>query len=220
VVPRGSGVPERAGWASLDTWTDDSRSVPRVARVTAGQSEDDVMGDEVYQSEGPDVREDEGILDPEDTLEDRGSDPFDEGWSPPERPLAVDHRGTTAREQREGESLDEKLAEERTDPAMEAPVEDEGDLDGDEGDETPDTEAGAPARTARLEVLDEGAHLDAEHDMLAENLGIDGATSASAERAAVHLFADDVPERLTDEDARRPPRDEVRRLRAGTDTAQ
>jgi hypothetical protein len=185
----------------------------------ASQSEDDVMGDEVYQPEGPDVREDEGILDPEDTLEDRGSDPFDEGWSPPERPLAVEHRGTTAREQREGESLDEKLAEERTDPAMEAPAEDDDDLDGDEGDEPLGDKAGTPAHTGRLKVLDEGAHLDAEHDMLAEDLGIDGAASASAEEAAVHLFADDVPERLTDEDARRPPRDEVRRLRAETDAA-
>ena len=66
----------------------------------ASQSHNDVMGDEVYQPEGSDDREDEGILDPEDTLNDRGTDPYEEGWSPPERPLGVEHQGTTAREQR------------------------------------------------------------------------------------------------------------------------
>ncbi|WP_257037168.1 hypothetical protein [Streptomyces sp. OV198] len=52
------------------------------------QNRDDVMGDEVYQPDGPDDRGDEGILDTEDTLTDRGSDPYEEGWSPPERPIA------------------------------------------------------------------------------------------------------------------------------------
>ncbi|MET9899743.1 DUF5709 domain-containing protein [Streptomyces sp. NPDC006446] len=181
------------------------------------RSEDDAMGDEVYQSEGPDVREDEGILDPEDTLEDRGSDPFDEGWSPPERPLAVDHRGTTPREQREGETLDEKLAEERTDPALEEPDDGEGALEDGEDDEPLDDEGAE--RTERPGALDEGAHLDAEHDMLAEELGIDGATSSSGEEVAVHLFPDEVPERLPDEDVRRPPEDVIRRLRSETDHA-
>lgn len=181
------------------------------------QSEDDVMGDEVYQPGGPDVREDEGILDPEDTLEDRGSDPFDEGWSPPERPLAVEHRGTTAREQREGESLDEKLAEERTDPALEEPDEDDraGDLAEDE-DGLLDDEVGAD-RAERILALDEGAHQDAEHDMIAEDGGSDDGT-ASEEEAVVHLIPDDdMPERLPDEDGRRAPEDEVRRLRSETD---
>jgi hypothetical protein len=183
------------------------------------QSEDDVMGDEVYQPGGPDVREDEGILDPEDTLEDRGSDPFDEGWSPPERPLAVDHRGTTAREQREGESLDEKLAEERTDPALEEPDEDDGTggLEDGEG-EAPDDELGVD-RADRILALDEGAHQDAEHDMIAEDVGSDGG-GASAEEEAGHLIPDDdMPERMPDEDVRRPPQAEVRRLRSEADTA-
>lgn len=185
------------------------------------QSEDDVMGDEVYQPGGPDVREDEGILDPEDTLEVRGSDPFDEGWSPPERPLAVEHRGTTAREQREGETLDEKLAEERTDPALEEPDENDGtgDMEGAEG-ELPDDEVG-PDPADRILALDEGAHQDAEHDMIAEDVGSDdGGPSAEEESAAGHLIPDDdMPERLPDEDVRRPPEDEVRRLRSKTDTA-
>ncbi|MFJ4835422.1 DUF5709 domain-containing protein [Streptomyces sp. NPDC088747] len=155
------------------------------------RNEDDVMGDEVYQPGGPDDRDDEGILDSEDTLSNRESDPYDEGWSPPERPLGVDHQGTTAREQREGESLDERLAEERADPALEEPSPDDdglGDLEDGDG-EALDGEVGA-ARAGRLIAPDEGAHEDAEKDMLAEDVGIDGG-AASAEEAAVHLIPDE-----------------------------
>ncbi|MGW2782518.1 DUF5709 domain-containing protein [Streptomyces populi] len=193
-------------------------SVRRVVPIPGSQSEDDVMGDEVYQPGGPDIREDEGILDPEDTLEDRGADPFDEGWSPPERPLAVDHRGTTAREQHEGESLDEKLAEERADPALREPDEDDGadDPTGD-GDEFLDDEVDVDPEE-RILALDVGAHEDAEHDMIAEDAGVDGYADPEG-RPAVHLLPDDIPERLLDEDLRRPPEDEVRRLRSETDSA-
>ncbi|WP_428933770.1 DUF5709 domain-containing protein [Streptomyces sp. ACT015] len=154
------------------------------------QDPDDAMGSEVYQPAGPDDREDEGVLDPEDTLTDRGSDPYDEGWSPPERPLAVDHRGTTGREQREGESLDERLAEERADPALAEPGADDGvgDLEGGDG-EPLDREVGAE-RAGRLTAPDEGAHEDAEKDMIAEDLGIDGG-AAGAEEAAVHVIPED-----------------------------
>jgi len=152
------------------------------------QNHDDVMGDEVYQPEGPDDREDEGILDPEDTLNDRGADPYEEGWSPPERPLGVEHQGTTAGEQREGESLDQRLAEERRDPALEEPGADDGvgDLAGGEG-EPLDDEVGAD-RAGRLVAPDEGAH--EEKDLLADDVGIDGG-AASAEEAAVHRIPDE-----------------------------
>ncbi|WP_405639245.1 DUF5709 domain-containing protein [Streptomyces sp. NBC_00019] len=155
-----------------------------------GSPNDDVMGDEVYQPQGTDDREDEGVLDPEDTLSDRGSDPYEEGWSPPERPLAVEHQGTTAREQHEGESLDQRLAEERTDPALEELDADDrvGDLPGGQG-EPLDAEVGAD-RAGRLVAPDEGAHEDAEKDMIAEDVGIDGG-AASAEEAAVHRVPDE-----------------------------
>ncbi|MDT0473802.1 DUF5709 domain-containing protein [Streptomyces griseoviridis] len=154
------------------------------------QDADDAMGSEVYQPSGPEEREDEGVLDPEDTLTDRGSDPYDEGWSPPERPLAVDHQGTTAREQREGESLDERLAEERADPALTPPGDGDGLGDLEDGDGEPlDREVGT-ARAGRLTAPDEGAHEDAEKDMIAEDVGIDGG-AAGAEEAAVHLIPDD-----------------------------
>jgi hypothetical protein len=212
-------MPEPVCWVSLETWADDTRIRPEVAPILGSQSEDGVMGDEVYQPGGPDIREDEGILDPEDTLEYRGSDPFDDGWSPPERPLAVDHAGTTAREQREGESLDEKLAEERTDPALRDPGEDGGedDLAADGGDLLDDEVDTDPAE--RILALDVGAHEDAEHDMIAEDVGADGGPDP-AEQEAVHLIADDdMPERLVDEGQRRPPEDEIRRLRSETDSA-
>ncbi|MER6186152.1 DUF5709 domain-containing protein [Streptomyces sp. NPDC001652] len=155
-----------------------------------GSQNDDVMGDEVYQPQGTDDREDEGVLDPEDTLSDRGSDPYDEGWSPPERPLAVDHQGTTGREQHEGESLDQRLAEERTDPALEEPGADElvEDLPGGQGDPL-DAEGGAD-RAGLLVAEDEGAREDAEKDMIADDIGIDGG-AASAVATAVHRVPDE-----------------------------
>ncbi|MFF3976102.1 DUF5709 domain-containing protein [Streptomyces sp. NPDC001828] len=145
----------------------------------------DGRGDDVYQPDGGDeVVEDTGILDPEDTLNDRGADPYDEGWSPPERPLAVNHAGTTAQEQHDGESLDQRLAEEVPDPELALP---ELDL-ADEDEELADAEVG-DERAGRLVAPDEGAHEDAEKDMLASDMGIDGA-GASAEEAAVHLIDD------------------------------
>ncbi|MYW67040.1 hypothetical protein GTY65_23640 [Streptomyces sp. SID8379] len=155
------------------------------------------MGDEVYQPGDPDAHEDEGILEVEDTLYDRGVDPYDEGWSPPERPLGVEHAGTTAAERLRGESLDERLAEERPDPVVdeyealesgEEPDDGVGDLPGGEG-EPLDEEVGT-LRAGRLVAPDEGAHEDAEKDMLAADVGFDGG-AASAEEAAVHLVAED-----------------------------
>ncbi|WP_406460574.1 hypothetical protein OH768_37745 [Streptomyces sp. NBC_01622] len=71
------------------------------------QTHGGVMGDAVHRPEGPDDREDEGILGPEDTLTDQGSDASEEGWSPSGRPLAVEHEGTTARERYEDEGPDQ-----------------------------------------------------------------------------------------------------------------
>ena len=68
---------------------------------------------------------------PEDTLEDpRGvRDVLDTGWSPPERPWAVDDWGTTEAEEAAGESLDGRLARELPDR-----LDDEGDGLGDTSD--------------------------------------------------------------------------------------
>ncbi|HET6360144.1 DUF5709 domain-containing protein [Streptomyces sp.] len=141
------------------------------------------MGDEVYQPDGSEVRDDAGLLDAEDTLEDPALQILSDGYSPPERPWAVDRVGTTAEEQHRGESLDERLAEET--PDVTVPV---GDGLGDTWDtdgELIDDEVGEE-RAGRLVAPDEGAHSGLEKDMIATDVGIDGA--ASAEEAAMHLI--------------------------------
>ncbi|WP_131765729.1 hypothetical protein [Candidatus Protofrankia californiensis] len=47
---------------------------------------------------------------------DRGFDPLDDGWDPPDRFSAGERFGTTAQEQRIGESLDSLLAQEQPEP--------------------------------------------------------------------------------------------------------
>ncbi|NDZ80858.1 hypothetical protein G3I19_20455 [Streptomyces sp. SID10853] len=150
---------------------------------------EDARGDDVYQPDGSEVTDDSGILDREDTLNGRASDPYDEGWSPPERPLGVDHPGTTQEEQQEGETLDQRLAEELPDPALLRAQGGDGIGDASDSDgEALDDEVG-DGRSGRLVAPDEGAHEEAEKDMLAEDVGVDGG-AASAEEAAVHTVAD------------------------------
>nr|WP_203634040.1 DUF5709 domain-containing protein [Streptomyces sp. SID10815] len=149
----------------------------------------DGWGDDVYQpDDDSEIKEDTGVLDSEDTLEYDGvDDPLDRGWSPPERPWAVEHTGVTAAEGRRGETLDQRLAEELPEPA--APDGDGiGDYDGGDG-ELLDDEVGA-ARSGRLVAPDEGAHEDEESALVATDVGIDGA-AASAEEAAVHVVDED-----------------------------
>ncbi|MFD5796702.1 DUF5709 domain-containing protein [Streptomyces diastatochromogenes] len=150
----------------------------------------DGWGDDVYQpdaSDASEVREDSGVLDVEDTLDFDGvDDPLDRGWSPPERPWAVQHTGVTASERLSGETLDQRLAEEL--PDNDAP---DGDGIGDcEADgELLDNEVGG-RRSGRLVAPDEGAHEDEESALIATDVGIDGA-AASAEEAAMHIVDED-----------------------------
>lgn len=142
------------------------------------------MGDEVYQPQGDeDVVEDIGPLESPDTLVNRGVEPTEEGYSPPEKPLAVNEPGTTAAEQRDGESLDERLAREVPDGAV--PVGDGiGDLVDGEG-EPRDDEVGGPD-AGRLVAPDEGAHEDTDKEVVAHDVGIDSG-ARTAEEAAVHV---------------------------------
>jgi len=145
-------------------------------------------GDDVYQPDASDQREDTGLLDAEDTLENDGvDDPLDRGWSPPDRPWAVEHSGVTAAERHEGETLDQRLAEEM--PDLATPDGDGmGDAEGTDG-ELLDNEVGA-LRSGRLVAPDEGAHEDDESALVATDVGIDGA-AASAEEAAMHIVDED-----------------------------
>jgi Family of unknown function (DUF5709) len=115
--------------------------------------------------------DDDDQLPQEDTLVDRGVDDIlDEGYSPQEK----------WKEPRDDESLDERLSEEEPDPVMQI-----GDNDDPGSDFTEDEEVG-DRRAGRLVAPDEGVDEDDESDLLARDVGIDGA-AASAEEAAVHI---------------------------------
>ena len=140
--------------------------------------------------------DDEDQLPAEDTLDDRGIDDLlDEGYSPPERPRGVDAFGTTAAEQRQGESIEQRLAHEVPDPAT-GWTDSQADEDGVGGDDDPGAIAGeddffgseevGDRRSGRL-IAHEGGSREAESDMVADDVGIDGGDS-SAEEAAVHII--------------------------------
>ena len=113
----------------------------------------------------------------EDTLLDRGvDDVLDEGYSPPDREPAIDV--PTPAEEERGESLDQRLSEEEPDVGAVPDVIDPygDDSAGEVGEE----------RSGRL-VDTGGDLLDTEKDLLAQDVGIDGA-GASAEEAAMHVI--------------------------------
>jgi hypothetical protein len=142
--------------------------------------------------------EDYETQDAYDTLDgDLGDDPLDRGVAPPERWSAGMRYGTTAREQEDGESLDQQLAEEEPDDLDDDEDEDEevasaaGDEDA--GDEDLDgllLDDGPDPRAGRLVAQDEGVHADTEADLVARDVGVDGA-GAGAEEAAMHVVEDD-----------------------------
>lgn len=141
-------------------------------RAYDGGMDRDEVDDDVFEQ-----------LDAQDTLDARGpADPLDEGWSPPERPWAVDDWGTTAREEAEGEDLDHRLARELPDTAAGSDGDGLGDTSDTDG-ELLDDEVG-DARSGRL-TDDEASAGDTE--LFAVDVGVDGA-AASAEEAAVHVI--------------------------------
>jgi hypothetical protein len=118
-------------------------------------------------------------LDPSETLTgDNTEDPLDAGYSPPDYPPHATRFGTTAEEQREGESLDQLLAEEEPDVFdQERPEADDYDVE----------DSSADPRSGRLVAPDEGAHSDVETDEVATDVGRSGG-AASAEEAAMHVI--------------------------------
>jgi hypothetical protein len=127
---------------------------------------------------------DSGVLEPADSLVDRGvDDVLDEGETLAERPWVGSGWGVTAREEAEGESLDGRLAREVPDATA-----DEGDGLGDTSDtdgELIDDEVG-DARSGRLVEANQGGLFDDDEELYATDVGVDGA-AASAEEAAVHV---------------------------------
>ncbi|WP_338899718.1 DUF5709 domain-containing protein [Streptomyces sp. TG1A-60] len=150
---------------------------------------DQNMADDAYQpTRNNEEQEDAAPLDLQDAVDERTyDDMLDEGYSPPEKPLGVTKTGTTAAEQHEGESLDERLRQEV--PDVQAPAGDGiGDLPGGEG-EPLHPEAGTD-RAGRLVAPDEGLRRDTTRELVAEDEGIDGG-AAGAEEAAMHVVPDD-----------------------------
>jgi len=133
--------------------------------------------------------DDEDQLQPTDTLNDRGVDDLlDEGYSPPEKWSAGEGFGTTPDEALRGESLDQRIAQEEPD----------ADPYAEDGEDVGGPEVGV-VRSGRLVAPDEGAHSDDDEELVAEDVGFDGA-AASAEEAAVHVVDDEENFELDDED--------------------
>ncbi|MER6448087.1 DUF5709 domain-containing protein [Streptomyces venezuelae] len=136
-------------------------------------------GDEVYQPhDGDDPSQ--VAPDMDNALDEPTLDEIlDTGYSPPERPFAVNDPAATAEGRHTGEALDERLAREVPEP------------DGDEAawdefaDEFADAPRSGPVRAGRLVSADETG--PARHiSVVAQDVGINGG-AASAEEAAMHI---------------------------------
>ncbi|MET9319111.1 DUF5709 domain-containing protein [Streptomyces sp. NPDC003038] len=125
-------------------------------------------GDDVYRPQDADQPA-ERQPDMENALDEPDLDrTLDEGYSPPDRPLAATRYGTTAEEQQAGETLDQRLAQE-------AP----------EADEVPAAQPAPEDAVGRLAAVGE-AHPRRNIDVLARDVG-DDAGGLSAEEAAMHV---------------------------------
>ena len=128
------------------------------------------------------VVEDDGVLDASDTLDDdRVADPLDVGIAAADRWSGANRFGTTAAEERAGESLEQLLAQEEPDADPYAEVDDDEDEISRRGYER-------DPRAGRLVEDDEGFGEDEQADSVAWDVGID-AGGASAEEAAIHVVA-------------------------------
>lgn len=161
---------------------------------TVGVGPDDAKDDLLESATGEDV-----------------DDALDEGYSPPERPLGIDRFGTTLDEEQQGESLDQRLAEEEPDVPVEAQdaggargIQTPADadvLDGVDADAQSDSvddgelldDQVGDVRAGRLVDPDQGAGTDVESNVVGQDVGIDGG-AASAEEAAMHVVDDSAPD--------------------------
>jgi hypothetical protein len=132
------------------------------------------------RDDGWDAEQEDGLQDTTEALDDdEVGDPYDVGYEPSDRWQGANRFGTTAAEQEQGESLDQRLSEEEPDFG----AEDDRDTDEDES-----TRRGweQDPRAGRLVAEDEGLTSDDEPDSVANDVGIDSA-AATAEEAAVHV---------------------------------
>ncbi len=163
----------------------------------------------------------DGIINPEDQLSEDGMDTIlEQGYSPNERPLALDTFGTTLAEERQGETLDQRIAQEEPDPNLAVDlVEGEPAVRADEaGEALDDVDLGTAevpdsvfddgiiddgevgdARAGRLVDPDAGGAGDTEKDLVGYDVGVDGA-AASAEEAAMHIIGETEYDRAIERD--------------------
>jgi Family of unknown function (DUF5709) len=167
------------------------------------------VSDGIYEPENDGERDE--IIDQDSVFgDDDGDEALDSSYSPPERPRELDAFGTTVAEQRQGESFEQRLAQEEPDPAMDVDlVEGEPAVRAGEGGDVPDdidTGSGevpddafsdgviddgevGDVRAGRLVDPDEGLGEDTDKDMVGSDVGIDGG-AASAEEAAMHIIGE------------------------------
>lgn len=142
------------------------------------------MQDDSDSTDGVDT--DSGVLEPDESLDDvRVEDVLDEGYSPPERPWAVNDWGTTATEAGGHESLADRLARE---------LPDSGTSDGDGIGDTSDTDGEPYDDEVGTDRAGRLAEFDGEPEdyrfLYATDVGLAGG-AASAEEAAMHVVPDE-----------------------------
>ena len=149
------------------------------------------MSDSIYEP-GSDIDQDQAHDLDQEFGDDDVDAVIDTSYSPPEREPANTRFGTTLAEERDGETLDQRIAQEEPDPTatFAADAEEARDVDAvDEDQLEPEdlryTEVGGE-RAGRLVDPDEGAHTDVDKDLIGSDVGIDGG-AASAEEAAMHV---------------------------------
>jgi hypothetical protein len=141
-------------------------------------------GTDGFENLSLDKEEELDQLQPSDTLDDRGvEDVLDEGIVPNQKWSPGQGFGNTAAEQRQGETLDQRILQEEPEVEYDASLEDTDEAD-------PQDEEVGDERSGRLVAPDEGAHEDQEAAAVAQDVGIDGA-GASAEEAAMHVIPED-----------------------------
>ncbi|MFT3873784.1 MAG: DUF5709 domain-containing protein [Nocardioides sp.] len=116
--------------------------------------------------------DDETQLQPEDTLDFHGvDDVLDEGIVTREKWSPAQGFGNTPAEEHQGESLDQRIAQEQPDVGV----------DDDWTDDVLDDDEVGDQRSGRLVAADDG------DDRFVQDVGVDGA-AASAEEAAMHVI--------------------------------
>jgi hypothetical protein len=150
-----------------------------------------------------DDTEDDGVLEPADDLstDELDEDPLDTGITPADHYGASSWYGVTEAEARQGETLDQLLAEEEPDPNASVVLDGSGPSEESEDDELddPDEDEAVPGDSEYAGVVDDrwadgpgprSGRLVADGRLLAADVGPD-AGAAGAEEAAVHVLEDD-----------------------------